>query len=1562
MISPPSCSKSGFTADREAEFERIVRRRKEQSLELKDVQIKRIMNSLSDRSTGKVSAGMWHNHLVNTIRMEMLRAEDKGREVQQRRRSWGKLGHLFSKLDQASKEKDVGSSLPPLFLDLEDSESQSADMKESRNSADDEHDDDAQMNQAATGARSPSSKSQGPTSDIDSYANSTMGRGKHKTLPAWQSRERALTREDDRLGSGHLSGTTEKETGKRKRNDSHYRDEGEFTARKRSGWLPPAESAGRNEGRMDFVGRSTQENWNNHRRDNDARGTGSLPSTGVVTEDESIPKKRSSKTLVPTMRNCGDSFNRNSGGAEPSLSGKRNGSFRVSSTEGGWGQNAKSPLAASSSLHLASGGGPSGWGTPRKSAPPQSGWGTKKCSAPQSGSSSGDDRRPAKLGWGTKKSSSQAVEVAAASLSSQVASSGDTVGGQEPVTAGWGSEKTTSHNSSGGGGSSGCGIPRKSTLPQPGGGCGAKKRSAPQPDSISGNDKCPANSDWGTKKSSSETAEVAAASFSSQAAPSGGTVGGQEPAVTAGWGSKKSTSHNSSGGGGSSGWGIPRKSPQQSGGGWGAKKRNAPQSGSISGNDKCPANSDGGTNKPSFPSSSQPSSSGGMVGGQHVTAGRGSKRTTSPSTGAGHSAVVASNSSAPNSDWGTKQTSSEAAEVAAASLSSQAASSGGTVGGQEPVTPPKKTTSHNSSGGGGSSGWGIPRKSPQQSGGGWGAKKRDAPQSGSISGNDKCPANSDGGTKKPSFPASSQPSSSGGMVGGQHVTAGWGSKRTTSPSTGAGHSAVVASNSIAPSEGSQGTSTITHAQPVGASGGGTTGITVASGSGSAKKTGNSPGWGSNGGIASTNSQASGSATKKTSHAGADSAAAASNDNSPSGWSEDVTNSTNTQRREVVDGSNSGWGAKTTSHSRVNAAAAASSENFPCVRSKDATNSTNAQPPTAVDSGTGWGTKTTSHSVANSASLSSAAAASNDNSGSKGATTSTNFQGAAASGNGTTRNTAASGWDAQKTCLSSVDPVAAAASNDNSPIGSSKGATKSTDPPPPAPGGGATENTAASGSVAKKTFLSSAGTASRPNSPSCGSKGATTSATSEPATGGGNAAGGHSVSSGCGSKTTSCSGADSTVAASNGNSPNGSSKGAATSTSTGLVSEYNDSTLTISISTTKNVTTSCAKKRNSSSTNAFSAGRPASEEDLSIMTVSTSATNNHSTSARNSDLGSSLSATARCSGSAKSTSNSDLDSKQGTTTSNHGCVNTVLENNRSTVTASTSSGWGSRHASTTNTSSKKASSGGCTKQTLQPPYSSLGISNLNITTAKNRERARLNMGVGKPGDKDHEALPATVAAAANSEVSNQKPVNDPSGSKEFDFLVENFAILKQKRYHLHVSFLEEALHSPCSSYDVKLRPAGRKAMSISFTPRIVTSSMFDSALRRLQRWESSCCLNWIVQVGATSRVGSTDPAASTATQLDVCLEDPSWTERGKLAMLKVQSDAWGCYHVTDVLPNQMRLMLMALPERPDESKRADTHLWPKGTFVQITWVETGETTVVRIDQRKQQSHNKEEWKG
>lgn len=209
--------------------------------------------------------------------------------------------------------------------------------------------------------------------------------------------------------------------------------------------------------------------------------------------------------------------------------------------------------------------------------------------------------------------------------------------------------------------------------------------------------------------------------------------------------------------------------------------------------------------------------------------------------------------------------------------------------------------------------------------------------------------------------------------------------------------------------------------------------------------------------------------------------------------------------------------------------------------------------------------------------------------------------------------------------------------------------------------------------------------------------------------------------------------------------------------------------------------------------------------------------------------------------------------------------------------------------------------------------------------------------------------------------SMQPVRAVDDSKN-QMLLENYAVLKQTKSTLFVHFVEENVNSPFSCYAVTKRVAGRKALDIEFTPKTVTFDEVATTIKRLEHWESNWSISWVAQVGATMSSGASDPAASTVAHLDVWLDDPLWGEKGKMAVAAVDSSKWGnAGNGNKFCPGEMRLLLMALPVHSSK-KRADTHLWPKGTFIQITPSEIGVDKPIRIEQRKQQAHDLEEWKG
>ena len=71
---------------------------------------------------------------------------------------------------------------------------------------------------------------------------------------------------------------------------------------------------------------------------------------------------------------------------------------------------------------------------------------------------------------------------------------------------------------------------------------------------------------------------------------------------------------------------------------------------------------------------------------------------------------------------------------------------------------------------------------------------------------------------------------------------------------------------------------------------------------------------------------------------------------------------------------------------------------------------------------------------------------------------------------------------------------------------------------------------------------------------------------------------------------------------------------------------------------------------------------------------------------------------------------------------------------------------------------------------------------------------------------------------------------------------------------------------------------------------------------------------------------------------------------------IPQSEWGVNRQAEGLKDGVHAVLLRmLPEKTRMKKRADCHIWPKGTFLQING------SRIRLDQRKQQSHAPDEWK-
>ena len=123
--------------------------------------------------------------------------------------------------------------------------------------------------------------------------------------------------------------------------------------------------------------------------------------------------------------------------------------------------------------------------------------------------------------------------------------------------------------------------------------------------------------------------------------------------------------------------------------------------------------------------------------------------------------------------------------------------------------------------------------------------------------------------------------------------------------------------------------------------------------------------------------------------------------------------------------------------------------------------------------------------------------------------------------------------------------------------------------------------------------------------------------------------------------------------------------------------------------------------------------------------------------------------------------------------------------------------------------------------------------------------------------------------------------------------------------------------------------------------------------RLKEWDPFWTPIAEVFSGVTSKVHHLHPRTNLI--YNAMDEDFSFVEGSPL----VDMFQWGQQRGTGAWKNdEVVLLLRMLPNNLDSysKKRADCHLWPKGTYLQIN------DTPVRLEQRRQQMHDEREWKG
>lgn len=148
--------------------------------------------------------------------------------------------------------------------------------------------------------------------------------------------------------------------------------------------------------------------------------------------------------------------------------------------------------------------------------------------------------------------------------------------------------------------------------------------------------------------------------------------------------------------------------------------------------------------------------------------------------------------------------------------------------------------------------------------------------------------------------------------------------------------------------------------------------------------------------------------------------------------------------------------------------------------------------------------------------------------------------------------------------------------------------------------------------------------------------------------------------------------------------------------------------------------------------------------------------------------------------------------------------------------------------------------------------------------------------------------------------------------------------------------------------------GRSSVRVTFQPREISNEEYNRTVERLERWEPFWSIQRIISIVETFPINrlenlktGTKPLQATECTVKLNPKDAA----------KVRD--WGKANVKGkrYMNGETRLLVRMLPVRLGQKKRprADTHLWPKGTFVQLGGMS------VFIDQRRQQQHDPKEWK-
>lgn len=162
-----------------------------------------------------------------------------------------------------------------------------------------------------------------------------------------------------------------------------------------------------------------------------------------------------------------------------------------------------------------------------------------------------------------------------------------------------------------------------------------------------------------------------------------------------------------------------------------------------------------------------------------------------------------------------------------------------------------------------------------------------------------------------------------------------------------------------------------------------------------------------------------------------------------------------------------------------------------------------------------------------------------------------------------------------------------------------------------------------------------------------------------------------------------------------------------------------------------------------------------------------------------------------------------------------------------------------------------------------------------------------------------------------------------------------------------------LHFPADSSPTKsCSQITRVEKSVRFTPQLLNEVQAEDLSERLSKWEPYWKVAQYVSCGVTS-IGE-DSKTRNSSQMVASCRFALKPEQIK----DMKRTDWGIRPVSkNYIDNQMRMIILMLPMTPNKKyPRADTHFWPKGSFIVVN------KSVVGVDQRKQQSHDHSKWSG